>query len=198
MVPEREQQMIQSPKSMVTVAWNTSGFRVLAALPKGAKFNASYHTNEILEEIRKRRDAHRTKRTRSLIVHPDNARRHTARASLEHLEANGMEKAPHPPYSPDLTPLDFFLFGHVKRMVCGCAFGSSGEPLSAVGGIKRLKRTRESIPRPLFIVTDLQRPFNGCSNSSNAPPSSSFAMHQILIPPVTQTNNRIEVVATEH
>jgi hypothetical protein len=46
-----------------------------------------------------------------------------------------MEKAPHPPYSPDLAPLDFFLFGHVKRMLCGCAFGSSGELLSTAGGI---------------------------------------------------------------
>jgi hypothetical protein len=56
-------------------------------------------------------------------------------ASLEYLEANGMEKAPHPPYSPDLAPSDFFLFGCVKRMLCGCAFGSSGELLPAVGGI---------------------------------------------------------------
>jgi hypothetical protein len=53
MVPERERHMIQSQKSMMTVAWNTSGFHVLAALQKGAKCNASCYTNEILEEIRK-------------------------------------------------------------------------------------------------------------------------------------------------
>jgi hypothetical protein len=52
MDPERERHMIQSPKSMIAVAWNTSGFHVLAAQPRGAKFNASYYTNEILEEIR--------------------------------------------------------------------------------------------------------------------------------------------------
>jgi AraC-like DNA-binding protein len=74
MVPERERHMIQSLKSMITVAWNTSGFHVLAALPKGAKFNASYYSNEILEEIRKWRDAHRTKPTRSLIVHVHHTR----------------------------------------------------------------------------------------------------------------------------
>jgi hypothetical protein len=56
-------------------------------------------------------------------------------ASLEYLEANGMDKARHPPYSPDLAPSDFFLFGCVIRMLCGCAFGSSGELLPAVGGI---------------------------------------------------------------
>jgi histone-lysine N-methyltransferase SETMAR len=135
MIPETERHIIQSPKSMITVAWNTSGFHVLAALLKDAKFNASYYTNEIVEEIRKWRDAYRKKRTRSLIVHADNARPHTARASLEYLEANGRGKAPYPPYSPDLAPSDFLLFRHVKRMLCGCAFGSSGELLSAVGGI---------------------------------------------------------------
>jgi hypothetical protein len=53
MVLERERQIIQSPESMITVACNTSGFDFLAALPTGAKFNVSYCTNEILEEIRK-------------------------------------------------------------------------------------------------------------------------------------------------
>jgi hypothetical protein len=30
-----------------------------------------------------------------------------------------MKKAPHPPYSPDLTPSDSFLFGYVKRNLMG-------------------------------------------------------------------------------
>jgi hypothetical protein len=53
MVPERERHMIQSPKSMITVAWNTNAFHVLAALSNGAKSNASYYINGALEEIRK-------------------------------------------------------------------------------------------------------------------------------------------------
>jgi hypothetical protein len=33
-----------------------------------------------------------------------------------------MKEAPHPPYSPDLTPFDFFLFGYVKGKPMGyCA-----------------------------------------------------------------------------
>jgi hypothetical protein len=30
-----------------------------------------------------------------------------------------MEQAPRPPYSPDLAPLDFFLFGYVKGKLMG-------------------------------------------------------------------------------
>jgi transposase len=30
-----------------------------------------------------------------------------------------MKQAPHPPYSPDMAPSDFFLFGYVKRKLMG-------------------------------------------------------------------------------
>jgi hypothetical protein len=33
-----------------------------------------------------------------------------------------MKQAPHPPYSPDLAPSDFFLFGYAKGKLMGyCA-----------------------------------------------------------------------------
>jgi hypothetical protein len=40
-----------------------------------------------------------------------------------------METAPHPPYSPDLAPLDFFLFGYVKGKLMGYHAGSVAELL---------------------------------------------------------------------
>jgi hypothetical protein len=44
--------MVQSPKAMVAVAWNTSGFHALTILPNGTKFATSYHITEILQPIR--------------------------------------------------------------------------------------------------------------------------------------------------
>jgi hypothetical protein len=35
------------------------------------------------------------------------------------MERNAMERAPHPPYSPDLATSDFYLFGHVKQRLRG-------------------------------------------------------------------------------
>jgi hypothetical protein len=49
--PDREPYMAQFCKLMLTVIWNPEGFRVLTALPRGVKFNAGYHTTEILERI---------------------------------------------------------------------------------------------------------------------------------------------------
>jgi hypothetical protein len=55
-----------------------------------------------------------TESNRKLIVHADNARPHTARFSVEFFEDHQMKTAPHPPYSLDIVPSDFYLFGYVK------------------------------------------------------------------------------------
>ena len=50
-----------------------------------------------------------------LFLHVDNARVHTAVKATEFLETLPFIKFPHPPYSPDIAPCDFFLFGYLKR-----------------------------------------------------------------------------------
>jgi hypothetical protein len=134
-VPKRGQHIIQSRKTMVTIAWNTNGFHVLADLPKGVKINATDYTTEILPHILEWRRTHGTVSNRKLIVHADNARPHTARSSTDFLEANGMKRAPHPPYSPDLALSDFYLFGDVKRRLSECVLSGRDELRSALEGI---------------------------------------------------------------
>jgi hypothetical protein len=51
------------------------------------------------------------------------------------MEEHGLKPAPHPPYSPDLAPSDFFLFGYVKRTLQGSEFQTVEELLAAVVGI---------------------------------------------------------------
>jgi hypothetical protein len=43
-VVDMERHTVQSPKFMLTVMWNSIGFHVLKALPKGRKFNTQYFT----------------------------------------------------------------------------------------------------------------------------------------------------------
>jgi histone-lysine N-methyltransferase SETMAR len=50
-------------------------------------------------------------------------------------EANGLRPAPHPPYSPDLAPSHFFLFGYVKECLKGMLFRSYEELLNAIGEV---------------------------------------------------------------
>jgi hypothetical protein len=64
---------------MLTVAWNPSRFHVVTALRKGLKFNAEYYTLEILERIKNWWKEQGAISTRQLIIHADNATRHTAK-----------------------------------------------------------------------------------------------------------------------
>jgi hypothetical protein len=50
-VVDRERHTVQSPKFMLTVVWNPTGFHVLKIFPKRRKFNAQYYTNDILIAI---------------------------------------------------------------------------------------------------------------------------------------------------
>ena len=55
------------------------------------------------------------------FLHHDNAPAHMA-LSVQQFLAKNMTVIPHPPYSPDLAPCDFFLFACVKCQMKGKHF----------------------------------------------------------------------------
>jgi hypothetical protein len=57
----------------------------------------------------------------------DNARPHTANRTRELLRRCNCEVLDHPPYSLDLTPSDFHLFGPLKKHLGGRSFATDGE-----------------------------------------------------------------------
>jgi hypothetical protein len=89
-------------------------------------------TTERLERIKNWWKEQGSGITRKLIVHTDNARPHTAKSSMDFMNAKRMTRVPHPPDSPDLAPSDFFLFGDVKRPLSGCSFDHADDLLTAV------------------------------------------------------------------
>jgi hypothetical protein len=118
-VVDGERHTVQSPKFMLTVVWNPIGFHVLKALLKECKFNAQYYTNGILVAISDWRRQTGGTRLNKLWVHSDNARPHTAKMLRDYVGFNRVKQAPHPLYSPDLSPSYFFLFGYVKGKLMG-------------------------------------------------------------------------------
>jgi hypothetical protein len=46
-----------------------------------------------------------------------------------------MKLAPHPLYSSDFAPSDFYLFGYVKRCLAGLSFEDADQLLAVVEGV---------------------------------------------------------------
>jgi transposase len=109
---------------MVTVAWNPLKFPLIMALHKGRTFNTEYYHDNILAALTQLQPEDES---RKLVVHADNAKAHIVQKCRTFCEENGLWLAPHPPYSPNLAPSDFFLFDYVKERLKGMVFPSYEE-----------------------------------------------------------------------
>ena len=54
------------------------------------------------------------------------------KVAMDAVERNRYELIPHPAYSPDLAPSDFFLFPNLKKDIRGLHFRSDEEVVTAV------------------------------------------------------------------
>ena len=53
------------------------------------------------------------------MIHMDNAKPHRAKVVRKKILDLGFLEMPQPPYSPDISPSDFWLFGKLKRELRG-------------------------------------------------------------------------------
>ena len=67
-----------------------------------------------------------------VLLQQDNARVHTCKVAMDAVERNGYELVPHPAYSPNLAPSDFFLFQNLKKDIRGLHVQSDEEVVTAV------------------------------------------------------------------
>jgi transposase len=70
-----------------------------------------------------------------MIVHADDVGPHVAKSVTEYMDHNSLKRVRHPPYSPDLAPSDFYLFGYVKHQLRGHEFTEGPELVSAISEI---------------------------------------------------------------
>ena len=59
--------------------------------------------------------------------HDDNASSHISNIAQPKKDELGFESLPHPRYSPDLAPSDYYLFPNLKRWLCRKRFESNKE-----------------------------------------------------------------------
>jgi hypothetical protein len=106
---------------------------VLKALPKSTKFNQDYFIDAIFPGFyNEKRRISCKKGFPAFSARMDNSMCHTDKKISERLAKGRVERAPHPPYSPDISPGDFLLFGMRKQKMKDREFQSQQTILGAV------------------------------------------------------------------
>jgi [histone H3]-lysine36 N-dimethyltransferase SETMAR len=110
-------------KVLVTTFFDSDGLVHAEFLPQGETVTAMYYEGvlqRLLERIQRSRPNFLP--SGKWYLQHDNARPHTAVKIQQFIAKHSITVLPHPPYSPDLAPCDFFLFPRVKASLRGRQF----------------------------------------------------------------------------
>ena len=104
-------------KVLLSVWWDYKRIVYFELLPPNRTINSVVY----IEQLTKLNNAVEEKRpeltNRKDVFHHDNARAHTSLVTRQKLLELGWDVLPHPPYTPDLTPSDYFLFRSLQNFL---------------------------------------------------------------------------------
>lgn len=130
MVPKKN---THQPKLLLTVWWNTRGIVHVSYLPRGQTITADVYCAQISLVHQKLLETCPSLINRKgvLLLH-DNARPHTAIKTRTKLIEVGWEVLPHPPYSPDISPSDYYLFLSMSNFLANKRFDKDDDIKMAI------------------------------------------------------------------
>lgn len=121
--PKKARMSKSKIKCMFICFFDSQGVVHKEFVPQGETVNQHFY-RKVLENLRKRVMRVRPNIKNNWVLHHDNAPCHTAISINEFLASKNIPLAPQPPYSPDLSPCDFFLFPRLKNHLKGRHFGT--------------------------------------------------------------------------
>ena len=109
-------------------------------LERGHTVTGDYYAQE-LKQLRETIKKNRRGKLRSgVVMSQDNAPCHTCRVAMAAAKECGFEILPHPPYSPDLAPTDYYLFPKLKSVLRGKRFETNNDVIEAVDAFLRVQK----------------------------------------------------------
>lgn len=129
--PKKAKTVPSAGKVMATVFWDSHGVIFIDYLEKGKTITGQYYANlldKFNAELMEKRPHLKKKK---VLFHHDNAPAHSSAVATAKLAELRYELLPHPPYSPDLAPCDYFLFPNMKKWLGGKRFSSNEEIIDA-------------------------------------------------------------------
>lgn len=112
-------------KVMLSIWWDYKGIVFFELLP----VNTTINSNVYCQQLNKLNDSLQQKRPKlvnrgGVVFHQDNAKPHTSLKTRQKLLELGWDLLPHPPYSPDMAPSDYYLFRSLQNSLAGKTFTS--------------------------------------------------------------------------
>ena len=127
-------------KVMCIMFIDRRGMLLIHMVPEGKTVNANYYSKvirrDLLNAIRKKRPE-LINEIENEVLHQDNAPPHTANTTQIEIDVLGFQRDDHPPYSPDLAPLDFKYFPELKNHMRGTRFHSRDQIMNAILSFNR-------------------------------------------------------------
>ena len=101
----------KSNRMLYAIFFNSKGPVLQIPVPKGSSVTGKFYRESVLTQLD---DFYQTRRPRTgvrgiKLLH-DNAPAHKSATVQEYLKKYWLDVLDHPPYSPDLSPFDFWLF----------------------------------------------------------------------------------------
>ncbi|UYV82453.1 hypothetical protein LAZ67_21002238 [Cordylochernes scorpioides] len=133
-------------------------FSKLKMTLKGRRFSSS---SEVIENATKPTPRNQLFKSKQWKLLHDNVPAHRAIIFQDYLAKHSVSVLPHPPYSPDIAPCDFFFFSKLKMTLKGRRFSSSSEvienatkptPRNQLFKSKQWKLLHDNVPAHRAII----------------------------------------------
>ncbi|KAA6374586.1 MAG: putative mariner transposase [Streblomastix strix] len=135
---------ISSKKVMLTVFWGANKIWFVHVLQEGKTITFKTFIDDILEPhhsmILKERPT-----LERIYIHYDNERVHNSYFTQRFIDDIQFDRIEHPAYSSDLSPYDYYLFGHMKHIIKGNSFKNAKDAVEAA------KRILNGTPQTMLI-----------------------------------------------
>ena len=114
--------------------------------PSGHAVTGRFYKNSVIKKVKEFFNKKRPSKGWSGVhlLH-DNASSHKCEVVKSFLASEKLKILNHPPYSPDLSPCDFFLFPRLKKMLSGNKYTSRSSLGSAV------HQCLQQIPKKVYL-----------------------------------------------
>lgn len=119
---------IHQKKVMVSVWWDYKGIIYFDIMQRNKTINSNVYIQQLsnLQNVIQEKRPELANR-KGVVFHHDNARPHTSLATRQQLLELDWDVLPHPPYSPDLAPSDYYLFRSLNNFLNGKMFKDDDE-----------------------------------------------------------------------